>query len=83
MPGTARRSAAALASLGFETLPSSANFLFTRHPDRDAAGIFTALRERGIIVRYFNKPKIDQYLRISVGTDEEMDELLAALAEIL
>ena len=71
------------ASLGFEVLPSAANFVFARHPQRDAAEIFAALRERGIIVRYFSKPLIDQYLRISIGTDEEMNALLGALEEIL
>ncbi|MEH6583019.1 MAG: histidinol-phosphate transaminase [Halioglobus sp.] len=70
-------------ALGFEVLPSKANFIFARHNDRQAIELFQALRQRGIIVRYFNKPRIDQFLRISIGTDEQCAALLAALAEEL
>ena len=45
--------------------------------------LFEALRGRGIIVRYFDRPRIDEYLRISIGTDEQCDELLSALAELV
>jgi histidinol-phosphate aminotransferase len=69
--------------LGFETLPSSANFVFTRHPKHDGARIHQALRDRGIIVRHFKTKRIDQFLRITIGTDEQMSALLAALKEIL
>jgi histidinol-phosphate aminotransferase len=69
--------------LGFETLPSSANFVFTRHPKHDGARIHQALRDRGIIVRHFKTARIDQYLRITIGTDEQMDALVSALKEIL
>ncbi|MFN2274076.1 MAG: aminotransferase class I/II-fold pyridoxal phosphate-dependent enzyme, partial [Anaerolineales bacterium] len=69
--------------LGFEVLPSKANFVLARHPDRAGRVLFSALRERGIIVRYFNQPRIDDYLRISVGTDKQCDTLLDALREIL
>ena len=72
-----------LAGLGFEVLPSAANFLLARHPGRAGRALFSALRERGIIVRYFDQPRIDDYLRISVGTDQQCDALLAALREIL
>ncbi len=72
-----------LLDLGFEVLPSKANFVFVRHASRDAAELFSALRERQVIVRYFNKPRIDQFLRISIGTDAEMDALLEALEAIL
>ena len=68
--------------LGFEVLPSAANFIFARHPQRSAGELFAALRERGIIVRYFDKPRINEYLRISIGTDEQCDRLLAALGEL-
>jgi histidinol-phosphate aminotransferase len=54
-----------------------------RHPGRAARDLFAALRGRGIIVRYFDRPRIDDYLRISIGTDEQCDTLLAALAELL
>jgi histidinol-phosphate aminotransferase len=72
-----------LQGLGFEILPSAANFLLVRHPRRRAAELFAALRERGIIVRYFDRPRIDDFLRISVGTDRECEALVAALQEIL
>jgi histidinol-phosphate aminotransferase len=72
-----------LSKLGFETLPSSANFVFTRHPQHDGSSLHQALRERGIIVRHFKTARIDQYLRITIGTDEEMRALINALGEIL
>jgi histidinol-phosphate aminotransferase len=77
------RLARELAGLGFEVLPSAANFLLARHPGMAGRMLFSALRERGIIVRYFDKPRIDDYLRITVGTDEQCDALLAALREML
>ncbi len=80
---TRERSVARMGELGFEVLPSAANFVFARHPGKPAAELFAALRERQIIVRYFGKPRISEYLRISIGTDEEMDALCAALADIL
>ncbi|WP_407275287.1 histidinol-phosphate transaminase [Halothiobacillus sp. DCM-1] len=74
---------AEMAKLGFETIPSAANFIFSRHPAQDAAKIAASLRERGVIVRHFRKPRIDQYLRITVGTPAQNATLIAALAEIL
>ena len=73
---------AELTELGFEVLPSTANFIFTRHPQRDAAELAKALRERNIIVRHFRLPRIDQFLRITVGTDGECKALTDALREI-
>lgn len=72
-----------LEELGFAVIPSAANFVFARHPGRDAAELALALRERGIIVRHFKQPRIDQYLRITVGTDEQCGALTGALREIL
>ena len=72
-----------LRRLGFEVLPSAANFIFARHPGHDAAGLAKSLRERNIIVRHFKLPRIDQFLRITVGTDEECKTLTAALSTIL
>ncbi|MCG2576622.1 histidinol-phosphate transaminase [Dechloromonas sp. XY25] len=72
-----------LAKLDFEVLPSAANFIFARHPQRDAAELATALRERSIIVRHFKLPRIDQFLRITVGTDAECRALVDGLREIL
>ena len=74
---------AALAELGFEVLPSAANFIFTRHPQRDAAELAAALRERHIIVRHFRQPRIEQFLRITVGNPAQNATLLAALGRIL
>ncbi|PAS97255.1 MAG: histidinol-phosphate transaminase [Candidatus Dactylopiibacterium carminicum] len=68
---------------GFEVLPSAANFIFARHPEQDAAELAAALRTRSIIVRHFKLPRIDQYLRISIGTDTECQLLVKALTEIL
>ncbi len=74
---------AALQNLGFAVLPSAANFIFARHPQRDAAALAAALRERSIIVRHFRQPRIDQFLRITVGDPAQNAALLAALHEIL
>lgn len=72
-----------LTELGFEVLPSAANFVFARHPRRDGAALAAALRERAILVRHFKAPRIDQFLRITVGTDEQCAILVGALEEIL
>ena len=72
-----------LQGLGFEVLPSVANFIFTRHPQHDAAQLAAALRQRSIIVRHFKLPRIDQYLRITIGTDLQCLALIDALREIL
>jgi len=72
-----------LESLGFEVLPSAANFVFARHPKHDAANSALALRQRGIIVRHFKQPRIEQFLRITVGTDEQCGILIEALREIV
>ncbi len=72
-----------LESLGFQVLPSAANFVFARHPQRDAGELAKALRERSVIVRHFPLPRIDQFLRITVGTDEQCAALTSALREIL
>ena len=80
---TRERLTADLTNLGFQVLPSAANFIFARHPARDAGELAKALRERSIIVRHFKQPRIDQFLRITVGTDAECQALTTALAEIL
>src|SRR5574343_572468 len=72
-----------LAGLGFEVLPSGANFVFARHPQRDAGELAKALRERNIIVRHFKLPRIDQFLRITISTDSECQALTQALVDIL
>lgn len=72
-----------LKSLGFSFRDSKSNFIFATHESKKASDIFSALRNKDIYVRYFNKPRIDNYLRISIGTDEEMQELIYALKEIV
>lgn len=72
-----------LKKLGFSFADSQANFLFVTHRRCPAAELFEALKKEKIIVRYFKKPRIDNYLRITVGTDGEMDALLAFLSAYL
>lgn len=72
-----------LAGMGFHFPDSQANFLFVTHPSVSADELFRALREANIIVRYFNKPRIDNYLRITIGTDKEMDVLTGFLRQYL
>jgi histidinol-phosphate aminotransferase len=72
-----------LVGLGFEVLPSSANFVFARHPAHEGAALATALRQRAVIVRHFSAPRISDHLRITVGRDEQIDRLLSALSDIL
>ena len=74
---------AALGQLGFEVLPSTANFVFARHPHRDALELAKALRAQSIIVRHFKLARIDQFLRITVGTDPECRALTDALQQII
>lgn len=74
---------AELAKLGFSTLPSKANFVFTTHATRSAADLLAALRERKILVRHFKQARIANHLRISVGTQAECEVLIQALQQIL
>jgi len=80
---TRERVAESLRGLGFKVLPSSANFLFVKPPRISGAQLFAALREKGILVRHFNKNRIADFVRISIGTDEDMDTLLGACGEIV
>ncbi len=72
-----------LARLGFDVLPSVANFIFARHPHHDAATLAAQLRQRGVLVRHFKLARIDQHLRITIGTDAQCAALIAALKDIL
>lgn len=74
---------AAMQDLGFEVLPSAANFIFARHPQRDAAQLAAALREQSVIVRHFKQPRIEQFLRITIGAPEQNQALLEALKGIV
>jgi len=71
-----------LDSLGFVMPDSGANFVFARHPGFTGEYLFKKLREKKILVRHWNKPGISEYLRITIGTDEQMDAVTAALREI-
>src|SRR5258706_5968988 len=72
-----------LEHLGFEVLPSAANFVFTRHPAHNGAALAAALRERAVLVRHFMLPRISDYLRLTVGSHQQIDKLLSALSSIL
>ncbi|MDR2360969.1 MAG: aminotransferase class I/II-fold pyridoxal phosphate-dependent enzyme [Oscillospiraceae bacterium] len=81
---------AELRRLGFSVLDSGANFVFAKPPapihgeaGKSASELLQQLRERGILIRYFNLPRIDEYLRISIGTSEQMKALISALEELL
>lgn len=77
------RLARGLKGSGFEVLPSLANFVFARHPAHEGAALAAALREQAVIVRHFSAARISDYLRITVGTDEQIDRLLSALSGIV
>ena len=72
-----------LKKMGFSFTDSKTNFLFATHKSVPAEEIFEELKKRKIYVRYFNKPRINNYLRITIGTDEEMEKLYEALKEIV
>ena len=72
-----------LKELGFVVPDSYANFVFVKHPEIDGEKLFLALRQEGIIVRHWNKPLIDQYLRITIGTDQQMERLFEFLEKYI
>lgn len=72
-----------LSDLGFTFPDSGTNFLFVTHPQKKARDLFRELRRESIIVRYFDKPRIDNYLRITIGTDEQMDALVRCLEKLI
>jgi len=73
----------ALRELGFQVPDSRTNFVFISHPEIPGAQLFQLLRERGILVRYYNQPRIENYLRVTIGTDEEMHTFLRELSRII
>ncbi len=73
----------ALGEMGFTVLPSQANFVLARPPQGDAENLYQRLKSEHILVRYFHKPRIDQHLRITIGTAEENDALLTALVKLM
>jgi histidinol-phosphate aminotransferase len=72
-----------LEDLGFKVLPSQTNFVFATHPTHDAAWLAGTLRDRGVLVRHFKQTRIDNYLRISVGTPAQCDQLVSAISTVL
>ena len=79
---TRERVSAKLKDFGFRVIPSEANFVFISSPQYPGRFLFQRLREEGILVRYFDKPKIDNFLRVTIGTDEEMDRFLEVIGLI-
>ena len=75
--------AEALKALGFTVLPSAANFLFAGTPAMDGGTLYEQLKQRGILVRHFTSPRICQYNRITIGTPEQMETLIATIEDIL
>ena len=80
---TRQRAARELAALGFMVFPSQTNFLLVRPPGRPAKAWLAALRQRRVLVRWFSAPAVRDYLRVTVGSDREMDVFLAAVRKIL
>jgi histidinol-phosphate aminotransferase len=72
-----------LSEIGFNVIPSKANFIFAGHPRYPAAELFVKLREKGVLVRYFNKDRINNYLRISIGSEEEMEFFIGKVKGII
>ena len=72
-----------LENLGFKVLPSKANFVLAHHPKHSAESMAESLRVKGIVVRYFAKPRIDQYLRITIGTESQNSLLIDSLKQIV
>ena len=80
---TRRRVVAELERLNFSVIPSKANFICIRHKNARAADLFRQLKQRGILVRYFDAPRVDNYLRVTIGTESEMNRFLQVLKELL
>ena len=72
-----------MTALDIEVLPSQANFLFARSPQIDGGQLYQELKKRGILVRHFTNPRICQFNRITIGTPDQMEALLAAITQIL
>ncbi len=72
-----------LKKLGFEMTDSKANFIFIRHPEFDGGFLYEELKRRGVLVRHFNKARLSEYLRVTIGSKEEMDAFLKTLSDII
>ncbi len=71
-----------LIALGFEVIPSKANFIFAKYPSISGRDLYSKLKEKGILIRHFNKERISDYIRITIGSEEEMDAFVTAIKEI-
>ena len=80
---TRENSTTELEALGFDVLSSNTNFIMAKHPSENAEQLYLTLKENGILVRYFNKPRINNYLRITIGTDDEMSQLMTTLKAVI
>jgi histidinol-phosphate aminotransferase len=80
---TRERTVLELEKMGFSIFPSKANFIFIRHEKADAGELFRQLREKGVLVRHFDKPRINEYLRVTIGTPSDMNTFAATLKQIL
>ena len=80
---TRENTAAELKELGFEMTPSSSNFLFARHPKINGGALYQKLKERGVLVRHFDNPRIEDYIRVTIGSDSQMRQFLDTVSAIL
>lgn len=80
---TRENTTATLRALGFTVLPSKSNFIFITHPELPARKLFQDLRAAGILVRYFDQPRIDNFLRVTIGSEEEMTEFCATMQQFV
>ena len=72
-----------LSEMGFDVLPSAANFVFATHPAIRGKELYLRLKDKGILVRHFDKPRLTEYNRITIGSREQMEALLTAVKDIL
>jgi len=80
---TRERTVAALSKMGFSIVPSMANFIFIRPAGIQARELYTRLKDEKILVRYFDKPPIDEYLRVTIGTDADMQTFIEKIKKII
>lgn len=79
---TRERTAAALRNSGWEVLPSMANFIFIKHQHKSGKELYNTFRDAGILVRHFKTPGIENFIRVTIGTDDEIDRFLQACGTI-
>ncbi|MBQ7935970.1 MAG: aminotransferase class I/II-fold pyridoxal phosphate-dependent enzyme, partial [Clostridia bacterium] len=77
------KTAAELKALGFEVLPSDANFIFAKTSAMDGASLYSEVKKRGILVRHFTKERIKDFNRITIGTESQMAQFIETVKEII